>query len=119
MATLTNILPSTAKTTAATFRGGPKVRHADTGKDKKRKGTREGVKGEGVWGVPAHDAAGPNRPVNNTPFGMQRFAGYLDSMAAEHAAQFGINKSEAYDALLKNDPAFKLIWKAALTLPAE
>jgi hypothetical protein len=64
----------------------------------------------------AGDNDRPNRQLNTTPVAMAK---YCDSFAAEYSARHGVTKAVAYGELLKNDPAFKIVWKAALTLPAE
>ena len=103
------------KDDAGSVRGGPKVRHAHPGKERRRnKATPTPTDGSSYHADSIRHE--PNRQLNTTPIALGK---YCDSMASEHAAQFGISKSEAYDRLLKSDRAFGIVWKAALTLPAE
>jgi len=90
----------------------PKVRHHQPEKKKRPATSHDGYSG--------HDSADPNRQQNdvNSQNVMARMAKYCDSMAQEYSARHGVGKSEAYDTLLKTDPAFGIVWKAALTVHA-
>ena len=105
------------KDDAGSVRGGPKVRHADTAKDKNKKRTpSRGVDGDGYTSGGDNDRS--NRPINDqTP--KYAMANYCDGLASEYAAQHGVSKDFAYGELLKNDKAFGLVWRGALALPAE
>jgi hypothetical protein len=105
-------------------KGETDIHHEHQGKHipgKKKQKAKPGVVGEGVYGNSPDAAAGPNRPLNNTPFAPmgKRFASVCDGLAAEHAAQFGVTKDAAYTELLKTNRMFKVLWDNALTLPAE
>jgi len=104
----------TEKDDAGDVQGGPKVRHAHPGKERRRKATPTPTDGNSYTADEGHDPN--NRQLNGTPIALGK---YCDSLASECAAQFGISKSEAYDRLLKTDRAFGIVWKAALALPAE
>jgi len=104
------------KDDAGSVRGkSPKIRHAHPAKPSKKPGRKH----DG-FGYMRDDDKDPNRPLNDTPAApMGKFADYADSVAKAHAAQHGISVDAAYAELLAHDAAFKLVFDAAKTLPAE
>jgi hypothetical protein len=92
----------------------------DAGYVRGTKRKKEGVKGEGVFGTLATEARGPNRPVNNTPFAMEKrqLALLTDIWAHSYANRHRISKSQAYDELMRDEPLFRDGWRAGL-VPTE
>jgi hypothetical protein len=101
------------KDDAGDVRGGPKVRHADTGKDRRK--TRHPSEN-----YPAPDASGPNREINWPDNVVGKFANVCDSIAKSHALENDISVYQSYSELLRSNALFKMLWRTALTpLPAE
>jgi hypothetical protein len=102
------------KDDAGDVRGGPKVRHADNAHARRKK---PATSHDGYTRESDDD---PNGPMNDQPATVmgERMAKYCDSIVSEHSARYGVNKSQAYDDLLKSDAAFRIAWRAATALPA-
>ena len=88
-------------------------------KKQKAKPARNNV-GPGVYGTAPDDADGPNRPLNTTPFAMEKrqLALLTDIWASSYANSHRISKSQAYDELMRDEPLFRDGWRAGL-VPVE
>jgi hypothetical protein len=93
-------------------RAKPKVRHADNDHAKK---PRKATSHDGYSGDQDPD---PNRVNNYSDRTVEaRMAKICDVLAETYAAEHGVSKFDAYSELMKTNPAFGLIWKAATALP--
>jgi hypothetical protein len=113
-------IAKTEKDDAGDITGGPKVRHAHP---KRRKEAATPTPTNTYTGESYHADSirhEPNRQLNwpENVVG-SKFAAYADSVAKAHSAAHGISLDAAYAELLANDAAFKLVFDAAKTLPAE
>ena len=96
------------KDEAGDVRGGPKVRHAANNHAKKPR------KATSVDGYSGDQDPDPNRVQNYSDQTVEaRLAKLCDSLAEFYADENGVSKNVAYDALLKSNKTFQMIWKHA------